>query len=147
MVKAERPPGAVSLVRPGSQSETIDDFLQLRPDLQPDRLEGRVPDRSHGGQGVDGRDLDPAVGRLLDDDAAGQHRADLVLGLERLLGVRGVAGAEDAVFPEVDSELLVEGLPDVDIGQDAEPFLETEQTPQRSWPPLIPGLFPVHERR
>jgi hypothetical protein len=77
----------------------------------------------HGGHRVDGGDLDPSSGGVLDDDAARQHRPDFVLRLQRPVSVWGVAGSEDAVVAEIDVELLFERGLDVDIREDAEPFL------------------------
>ena len=82
-----------------------------------------VVDRLHGGNRVDGGDLDIAVALLLHDDVAWQHRADFVLQLERLIGERRVACTKDAVAAEIDVELPFQCLFDIDFGEDAEAFL------------------------
>ena len=52
----------------------------------------------------------------------GQHEPDLELRLEGAVRQRRVAGAQDLVASEVDSELLLQRLADVDLREHAEPF-------------------------
>ena len=101
-------------------SEPVDNPFEQVADPAGEAGEFGVVDRLHRGDGIDCRDLAAAARHLLDDHVARQHRADLVLGLERLEGERGVAGAEDAVLPELGAELLLQRLRDIDLGDDAE---------------------------
>ena len=57
---------------------------------------------------------------LVDDDVAGEQHAEVGFGLECLVCERRVAGAEDHVRLDVDSELLFQGRLHVDLAQDAE---------------------------
>ena len=66
-----------------------------------------VLDRGHRRDGIDSRNLDLAVVSLLNHDVAGEHRPDLVFQRQRLVGELGVARAEDEIWPEVSSDLLV----------------------------------------
>lgn len=62
-----------------------------------------------------------ATGReFLDDDVARQHCADLVLHLQRLERHAGIAGAQDGIRAKVLADLGLQGLLDVDFGEDAE---------------------------
>ena len=47
----------------------------------------------HGDRRVDGGDLDPAAAEVLHDHVARQHGSDLVVGGQRLVGERRIAGA------------------------------------------------------
>jgi hypothetical protein len=73
-----------------------------------------------GGGGVDGDDHRLAVVPLVDHHVAGQHHAHLQLRGERPEGELGVAGAQDAVAPEVDADLLLQRVLHVDLGEHAE---------------------------
>ncbi len=48
--------------------------------------------------------------------------ADVELGLQRAMGERRIARSEDLVAPELDAELGLEGVADIDLGQNAEPL-------------------------
>ena len=58
----------------------------------------------------------------VDDDVAGEQHAEVGLGLERLVGERRVAGAEDQVRLALDSELLAQRRLYVDLAEHTEPF-------------------------
>ena len=103
--------------------EAAYDASQLLADLLGRLLEPRIVDRHHRGDGIDRRHLDLAVGRFLHDDVARQHGADLVLELERLVSELGIAGAQDAIPAEIGADLVLQGVLDVDLGEDAEAFL------------------------
>ena len=57
---------------------------------------------------------------LLHDDVAGQHRPDLVLLRECLVGELRVARSQNEIRPEIDTDLLVQGVLHVDLGKDPE---------------------------
>ena len=73
--------------------------------------------------GIDRGHLDATVGKLLHNHIAGQHGADLVFQLQRLVGELGIAGAEDPILAERYADLLAQRLLHVDLGDDAESFL------------------------
>ena len=75
-------------------------------------------DREHA-LGVDRGHVRRAV-TSVDDDVAGQQRAEIGLRLERPVGERWVAGAEDQVGLAVDAELLLQRGLDVDLAEDSE---------------------------
>jgi hypothetical protein len=81
-----------------------------------------VGDRLHGGCGVDRRHLHVATA-ILDDDVAGQHRADPVFEIQRLARERGIAGPEDRVGAELGADLLLKRSLDIDLADDSEPFI------------------------
>ncbi len=113
--------GALVVSRGASapSSDRVDGCAEPRSALAGDLGQLRVVDRLHRGERIDGGDLHLSV-ELLHDDVARQHGADLVLCQQGSVGERRVAGAEDAVGTEGLAELLLEGLSDVDVGQDAE---------------------------
>ena len=74
----------------------------------------------HGYCRVDSGDLDPATSEVLHDHVAWQHGSDLVIGGQRLVRQRRIAGAEDPVVPKIDVELFFHRRFDVDFGQNAE---------------------------
>jgi hypothetical protein len=59
----------------------------------------------------------------LQNDIAREHDADLVLGLQRAVGELRVARTEDTIGSPLDAEFRLERRADVDVGQNAEPFL------------------------
>jgi len=69
--------------------------------------------------GVDGGHVRLAVA-VVDDDVAGQEHSQLGLGLERAMGERRVAGAEDHVLLALHSEPRLQGRLHVDLAEDAE---------------------------
>jgi hypothetical protein len=101
--------------------EPIDHALEKRLDPICDAGKIRVLDGRHRGDRIDRRDFAAATACFLDDHVARQHRADLVFGRKRFIREPGIAGAEDAVFPEVDAQLLLERVAHVDLGDDPEP--------------------------
>ena len=101
-------------------AKIIDDVPEHIPDLSSDARQSRVLDCLHGRDRVYRRNLDSAILTLLDDDIAGQHGSDLVLGLERLIGHVRIAGAQNAVRTKIDVEFLLQGLLDIDLGQNPE---------------------------
>jgi SAM-dependent methyltransferase len=89
-------------------------------DFSRDFRERWVADTLHRGARVDRGNFGAAGRRLLDDHVAGQHHADLVFGGQRLMGERRIAGSEDAILTEFDTEFLLHRRGHVDIGQHAE---------------------------
>ena len=61
----------------------INHFLQMRTDLSRDFANLDVVDWPHGHNGIDRRDFNIPVIFLLHNDAAWQHRSDLVFRLKR----------------------------------------------------------------
>ena len=82
-----------------------------------------VVDRYHRGYRIDGRHLDLTFSVFLHYDVAGEHRPDLVLGEECLVGQGRIARPEDQVVVKVNFELFFQCLADIDFRQDTEPFL------------------------
>ena len=77
----------------------------------------------HGSYRIDGDYFCLALSPFLHHDVAGQHDADLVFGLEGLIGKVWVTGAENRIGPKVYVELLFEGVFDVNLCQHTEAFL------------------------
>jgi hypothetical protein len=75
-------------------------------------------DREHP-LGVDRRDACLARAHI-DDDVAGQKRAELRFGRECLVRERRIAGTEDRVRLSLDAELLLQRRLHVDLAEDAE---------------------------
>ena len=100
--------------------ESDDDGLELVPNRLGKLLEAGIVDCHHRRHVIDRGNLDLSVSRLLHHDVARKHRADLILGLQCVISERRVARAEDLVVAEIDTELLVQRLLDVDLGDDGE---------------------------
>ena len=112
-----------STTRPAG-SEIVDDATQLLVHLIGRRRQVRIPDdREHPGRIH--RRYNRASVIVVDNHVAGQEQADADLLLQRLIGKRRVAGAEDHVVTEVDAELLLQFSVDVDLAEHAE-ALDTE---------------------
>src|SRR6187551_189073 len=114
--------GATASGRVLAVCRPLDDCGELRADLRGNIREPVVADDREHPLGVDRRDLGLAVA-LVHHDVAGQERAELRFGRQRLVGEARVAGAEDGVGLALDAELLAQGRLDVDLTQDAEAFL------------------------
>ena len=65
-------------------------------------------------------DVRAALCVLTHHHVAREQQADVELGSERLVGQRRVAGAEDHVRPELDTQLLPHRGRDVDLGEHTE---------------------------
>jgi hypothetical protein len=74
----------------------------------------------HGGDWIDGGNLNAAALILLHDDVAGQHGPDLVLKLQSAICELRVASAENPIGAKILAELRLERGSDVDIREDAE---------------------------
>jgi hypothetical protein len=71
---------------------------------------------------VDGANACRPVICFVDDYVARHQEAGIEIGLKGAMRKRRVARAENPVSAKIDVELLLEGLADVDFGQDAEPL-------------------------
>lgn len=105
------------------RSQRFDNALKLPLNACGSSLKIRIVDSLHGGHWINRRHFSLAIPQILDDDIARKHRADLILNLERLVGQHRIACAKDAVAPKVDVDLLLQGVLDVDLRNDAEAFL------------------------
>ena len=94
-----------------------DDWPEQLAHLAGDGAELRVLDRDHRRDRIYRRNLDLSAVLLLNQDVARKHRSDLVLKCERLMGELRVACAQNEIRPEVDADLLIQGVLHVDLGQ------------------------------
>ena len=115
--------------RAGDQAVHIEDFAQVFGVYPQDKYKKAsmrniaqvlIFNGRHGGGGVNGRHFHGVFVYLLDDNVAGQHRADLVFRLQGLISKVRVAGAQDEIGPEIFTQLLFEGLLNIDLADDAE---------------------------
>ena len=119
---ARRPrPGQVSSQQTASQP--LHGALEFCPYALRLLLQLGIFDGLHRGDRVDRRYFRRAVPRVADDDVARQHRAHFVFQLERLMGERRIAGAQNPIAGIIDAYLRLQRLRDIDIADDAEPLL------------------------
>src|SRR5664280_2569491 len=118
--KATRPEPTVTL---GGSSNVGYDLLEQLPHLTGDLTELRIVDRAHRRHRIDGGNLHRSSVALLHDHVAGQHGPDLVLVREGLVGELRVACSQNEIRPEIDTDLLVQGILHIDLGEDPKAVL------------------------
>lgn len=99
----------------------FDDVAEFGADFSGDGSEVGVVDQREHPVGVDRGDVGLALG-LVDDDVAGEQRAEFGFLAEGAVCEWRVAGAEDQVRLLLDAEFLAQRCLDVDFAEDAEPF-------------------------
>lgn len=109
-------PGPIELAG-RAMSDRLDNAPKFTGHGFGDRLELRISNMLHGYGRVDRRDLDLSISEVLNDDIAWQHSADLVIGGQRLMRQRWIAGAENPIVPEIEIELFLHCRSNIDIGQ------------------------------
>ena len=79
----------------------------------------RIVNRLHRRNRVNCRNFRPSLG-ILNDDIARQHGPHLVLDLQRFVGERRIARAQDDVGSKIDIDLGLERMLDIDPADDTE---------------------------
>lgn len=102
--------------------QTLDDFREEAADVVSRLAQLGVVDCRHGGHRVNSRDFSLTRSGFADHHVSGQHRSDLVLHLECPPGQMRIAGTEDRVGPEVDTQLVLHRRAHIDGRNDAETF-------------------------
>src|SRR5487761_1287050 len=121
--RADRSPGTASpLVGCG---QLLADPVEARRGIA-GNLRDRVADQGEGRHRLHEAHSAPTWAHLLDDHVAGQEHSHPGLGVERTVGKRWVAGAQDGVGAEVGAQLRLEGRGNVDLGQHPKALLAEE---------------------
>ena len=81
--------------------------FQFIPHARSDLCQQLVFDRLHRGDRIDRSDFEHFGSNLLDNDVAGQHGSDLVLGLQCLVRQAWIVRAKDTVRPEVRADFFL----------------------------------------
>src|SRR5690242_16433366 len=100
--------------------QVLDNSFEPGLDLLRHLGEAGIVNCLHGGDWIDGGNLNAAALILLHDDVTGQHGPDLVLKSQGAICELRVASAENPIGAKILAELRLERGSHVDIGKDAE---------------------------